>query len=154
MKNHLFDSSSFISLIKKANPHIVADCLRESSVLNLTFYEVGNVVWKENCLTKTLSPTDVETLQTMAPKLLAATNRITSEPEDFQKILEIAKKEKLTFYDSSYIYQAQKQGLTLVTEDKELRAKGQKYLEAKSTSILLTQIESPNTTIKKRDYFP
>ena len=139
MKNHLFDSGSFISLIRKANPHIAADCLRESSVLNLTFYEVGNVVWKENCLTKTLSPTDAETLQTMVPILLAVTNRITSEPEDFQKILEIAKKEKLTFYDSSYIYQAQKQGLTLVTEDKELSAKGQKYVEVKSTSILLTQ---------------
>jgi predicted nucleic acid-binding protein len=138
MRQHLFDTCSFMTLIKKANPKITADCLRASSVLDLTFYEIGNAIWKESSLTKFVSQIDSETLQTMTQTLLAETNRIVSEAEAFQKILEIAKKEKLTFYDSSYIYHAKDRGLILVTEDKELKTKATKYVDVQTIETLLS----------------
>ena len=44
----------------------------------------------------------------------------------------------ITAYDTSYIVLAEKNGLTLVTEDKKLRAKAEKLVKA----VSLTQITS------------
>ena len=63
---------------------------------------------------------------------------VSTESDSFEKNLEIAKTEKLTFYDSSYIHFAKEKALQLITEDKELKAKAQKYVKAQTitTAIL------------------
>ena len=65
--------------------------------------------------------------------------RLDSQSSSFEKILEIAKTEKLTFYDSSYIHFAKEKALQLLTEDKELRAKAQKYVKAQNTTTTILE---------------
>jgi len=49
-----------------------------------------------------------------------------------------ARELNITAYDASYIVLAEKNGLTLVTEDKKLRTKAEKFVKA----VSLTQITS------------
>jgi predicted nucleic acid-binding protein len=74
----------------------------------------------------------------MAQTILMRTDRIVNEASTFQKIIEIAKNENLSFYDSSYIYFAKEKNLKLTTEDKQLKEKAQKYVEAQTITTLLS----------------
>jgi predicted nucleic acid-binding protein len=125
-------------LIKKSNAKGVIECLQDSIILDLTYYEVGNAIWKKSALTKFLTPEDSKTLEKVAQTILMKTDRITIEAAVFQKILEIAKNEKLSFYDSSYIYFAKEKNLKLITEDKQLKAKAQKYIDVQTITTLLS----------------
>lgn len=135
---YLLDASSFILLIKKADAKTAIECFKDSLILDLTFYEVGNAIWKESLLTNYLTHKQAEQLGTLAQTILAKISQITNESEDFQKILEVARTEKLSYYDSSYIYSAKKTGLSFVTEDKELKLKAKKYTTIHAIGDLLS----------------
>ncbi|MGA2385197.1 MAG: type II toxin-antitoxin system VapC family toxin [Candidatus Bathyarchaeia archaeon] len=137
MKHCLIDASAFMLLIKKADPKSTIKFLQDSSILDLTYYEVGNAVWKESVLTKLLTPDAAKTLQRTAETVLAKIDRISGEADSFEKIMEIAQLEKLTFYDSSYIHFAKEKGLQLITEDKELKTKAQKYVKAQTVTTAI-----------------
>jgi predicted nucleic acid-binding protein len=138
MKRHLIDASSLMLLMKTANIQIELDYLRKSFLLDLTFYEVGNAVWKESCLTKFLTKNETEVLRNRLQTVLARTERIPSEASNFQRILEISESEKLTFYDSSYLFAAKEKGFVLVTEDNKLRAKAEKHVEVQNVATLIS----------------
>jgi predicted nucleic acid-binding protein len=137
MKRHLIDTSSLMLLMKTANIQTELDFLKTSSLLDLTFYEVGNAIWKETCLTKFLTEKDSETLRNRVQTVLTRIDRISSEASNFKKILDISESERLSFYDSSYLFIAKEKGLILVTEDKGLRAKAEKHVEVQNVAILL-----------------
>jgi predicted nucleic acid-binding protein len=132
---HLIDASSLLLLIKKADIKSTIRRLQESSILDLTFYEIGNAIWKETTL-KFLTAEEAERLGTLAQIVLTKMDRINSTTEDFPKILQIAQTEKLTYYDSSYIHFARESGMTLITEDKELKTKATKYVDVLKTTDL------------------
>jgi len=134
----LLDATSFLLLVKKADVKSTVEFLRDSIVLDLTFYEVGNAIWKESTLTKFLTPKEAERLGTTTQTILAKVNQANREAGDFQKILQIAQTEKLPYYDSRYVYFAKKAALPLVSEDKELRTKARKYVDVHTIAELLT----------------
>jgi len=136
---YLLDASSLMLLIKKADVKLTVECLQDSLILDLTFYEVGNAVWKESDLLKFLTPEEAKRLGTMAQTVLAKIDQVTNEGEDFQKILEIAQDEKLSFYDSSYVFFAKQRGLPLVTEDKKLEMKAKKHVAVRTLATLFSQ---------------
>ena len=136
---YLLDASSLMLLIKKSDVKLTVECLRDSLILDLTFYEVGNAVWKESALLKFLTPEEAKRLGTMAQTVLATIDQVTNEGEDFQKILEIAQDEKLSFYDSSYVFFAKQRGLPLVTEDKKLEMKAKKHVAVRTLTTLFSQ---------------
>ena len=138
MKRFLIDASSLMLLMKTANIQTELDHLRTSFLLDLTFYEVGNAIWKETCLTKFLTKNESEVLRNRVQTVLARTDKILSEASNFQKILDISESEKLSFYDSSYLFAAKEKGLVLVTEDKELRTKAEKQVEVQDVATLLS----------------
>jgi predicted nucleic acid-binding protein len=136
---YLLDASSLMLLIKKADVKLIVECLQESLILDLTFYEVGNAVWKESTLLKFLTLEEAKRLGTMAQTVLSKIDHVTHEGEDFQKILEIAQDEKLSFYDSSYVFFAKQRGLPLVTEDKKLEMKAKKHVAVQTLATLFSQ---------------
>ncbi len=138
MKQYLLDASAFILLIKKANVQTTFRCLQNSLILDLTVYEVGNALWRESVLAKFLTDEEAKTLEKVAQIILSRTDKILNEDLTFQKIMEIAKTEGLSFYDSSYIYFAKQKNIKLITEDQTLKAKAQKYVEAQTTTVLLS----------------
>jgi predicted nucleic acid-binding protein len=134
---YLLDASSLMLLLKKAEINSAVQFLQDSLVLDLTFYELGNSIWKEGALTKFLTPKEAEKMASKAQIILGNIDQATNEPKDFQKILEIAQTEKLSYYDSSYIYFAKERKMQLITEDKALRTKARKYVSADPVSCLL-----------------
>ncbi|MGD6933248.1 MAG: type II toxin-antitoxin system VapC family toxin [Candidatus Bathyarchaeia archaeon] len=138
MKQYLLDASAFILLIKKANVQTTFQCLQNSLVLDLTVYEVGNALLKESRLAKFLTPQETKTLEKVAQIILSRTEKINNQDITFQQIMEIAKTENLSFYDSSYIYFAKQNNIKLVTEDQTLKEAAQKYVQAQTTTALLS----------------
>ena len=139
MKRYLLDTSSLMLLMKTANLKTQLNFLQTSYLLDLNFYEVGNALWKETCLTKFITKNEAQTLQKNIQIVLTKTDKICCETTDFQKISEIAETENLSFYDSSYLFISQEKGLILVTEDKKLSSKAEKHIEVKNIATLSVQ---------------
>jgi len=109
-----------------------------SSILDLTFYEVGNAIWKKTCLKEFITQQESEVLRNRVQTVLTKIERIPCDANSFQKIFDILENEKLSFYDASYLFNAEEKGLVLVTEDKVLRAKAEKRIEVQNVKGLLS----------------
>ena len=88
-------------------------------ILDLTIYEIGNVIWKETILFKNLTEREAIEFMKNIINILQNINIIRIQ-EDLDKIMEIAIREELTYYDAAYLYFAEKNKLILVTNDKKL----------------------------------
>ena len=137
--SYLLDASALMLLIKNADIDTTVKCLQDSMILDLTFYEIGNAIWKESSLTKFLTQKEAERLAATTQIILAKLNRLKTETDAFQKILEIAQTENLTYYDSTYLYTAKQHALQLVTEDQKLETKARKHVNVKRVANLLPQ---------------
>jgi len=136
MKSYLLDASSLMLLMKTADTQTTLTYLEASCILDLTFYEVGNAIYKETCITSFLTKKESETLKSRIQKIFSSIEKLAPAPDQFQHILGISENEKLTFYDSSYLFAAKENGLILVTEDKQLKNKAQKHIETKNAATL------------------
>ena len=87
--------------------------------MHLTFYEVGNVIWKESYLHKKVTD-PVRTAEVFEEIMKGF--RVLEDPP-IHSVLKIAVEKGLTYYDASYVYSSEVNGLTLVSEDKELITK-------------------------------
>jgi len=87
---------------------------KESAILDLTKYEIGNAILKES----KVRGIDLNRLTSAWERLLKFFNVITIDK--MVEIQRIAVEKGLTFCDASYIYAAEKHNLKLVTEDGEI----------------------------------
>jgi len=87
------DASALLLLIKKSEVKATIQLLKDSAILDLTFYEIGNAVWKETTL-KYLTEEGAQKLAPLAQIVLKRMNQITATAEDFPEILQIAQNEK------------------------------------------------------------
>lgn len=87
----------------------------ECAVTSLTQYEIGNVLWKENQQKKIKDPEQVAKIFSEA---IEPSRKL--EIDSIADVLAVAIERKLTFYDASYVYVAEKEKLKLVTQDTEL----------------------------------
>jgi len=115
----IYDSSAFVA-------HIDNDTLDyDAYILDLTIFEVGNIVWKRKVKMKDLSK---EQVKLTLDVLRDWENKIRISEEDISKIFEIAENLRLTYYDASYVHFAEKLGGTLHTCDKEIYEKAGKRI--------------------------
>jgi len=122
---YLLDSSAIAILLKRLGSGALRYIVG-AHTLDLARYELGNVVWKECALRTSVSLREAVRKAMCLAKLLKTMNISSiSSDEDFREVMELALRLKLTFYDASYLYVAKKEGLTLVTEDRELREKAE-----------------------------
>ena len=84
----------------------------------LTEYEIGNVLWKEFQRGKISNPVRVAEIFYESIKELPRIG-VDSMPN----VLLLAVDRKLTFYDASYSYLAEKERMTLVTQEEDLKRK-------------------------------
>jgi len=129
----LFDASSVIYALKLRS----LKALYDNYIQWLTIYEVINALWKEAVLTKAISPQEASEIVRLFAKTLEFTKILSPHPYE-DEILSTARELSITAYDAAYIVLAEKNGLTLVTEDKKLRTKAEKLVKA----VSLTQITS------------
>lgn len=135
---HLLDASSLALLIKKADVGKAIEVLQDSSILALTYYELGNAIWKESTITKFLTAKEADSLGMVAKDVISRVSRMDNEADAFPEILRMARKERLSFYDSSYVLTAKDKGLELITEDRRLREKARNYVDVRAIESLLT----------------
>lgn len=127
---NLFDSSAIINLCGEKR----IDKLFEGWTLNLAFYELGNAVWKQTYIHRTVTPEE-------AGKLLDALTEVfinmkKPEKENGLGTLKIAVREGLTYYDAAYIQAAVENKLTLVTDDEKLYRVAKKFVKTMKSNEL------------------
>jgi len=129
----LVDASA-LKALAAGDPTQVADVLERSAVLELTYYEVGNALWKELNLLKAISAKECETLVDSMKRMLATAETLETSFDELGDVLGLAGAEGLTFYDAAYVDAARKAKRTLVTEDPRLTRAAAKYVAVKRAS--------------------
>ena len=112
--SYLIDASALLDLIKRKKKEIL-----NQYILDLTIYEIGNAIWKETYLFKTLTKEEALNFMKNFANIKSKLKIITIQ-NDLKEIMNTAIEEKLTFYDAAYLYFAIKNKLTLITNDKKL----------------------------------
>ena len=124
---YLLDASALLNIVRRLGERSL-EILKENHILTLTIYEVGNALWRETKLLNKLTTDEAEEIM----KAVIALTKFMQivEPEDPIEILRISNRIEATFYDTAYVIVALRRNLTLVTDDKKLAAKIEKYQDA------------------------
>jgi predicted nucleic acid-binding protein len=99
-------------------------------------YESLKAVWKEHVLQKMI---DVDTARGLLEILRGALGVLPLESfrSVEMEVYKLALKEELTVYDSSYLYIARRDKLTLVSDDNKLLSKASRYAGTARTMDVL-----------------
>jgi len=129
---YLLDASALLPLVTRRGEHLIVEASRENLVTtDLALYEACNSLWKLATLLKSISLEDAvdvaTTLKDLATRSLIQPINFTKL--DFSQTLKKAHKERLTFYDASYIEIAQSTEAILVTEDEKLQEAASKSVK-------------------------
>jgi len=143
---YILDSSAIAIALKRLREEL-PEFIDGKTTLDLTRYELGNVIWKECALERLISPEEaLNRAEDMAKILEITRNERVETSEDFRGAMRLATELRATFYDASYLHIAKIRGLTLVTEDDELGEKAERAnIKAIGVSEFLT-----NTSVKKQ----
>ncbi len=99
-------------------------------------YESLKAVWKEHVLQKMI---DADTARGLVEILRGALGAVPLESirSVEKEVYELALKEELTVYDSSYLYIARRDKLTLVSDDNKLLSKASRHVRTARTMDIL-----------------
>jgi predicted nucleic acid-binding protein len=111
---YLIDTSALYPILISGVPFNAEEC----AVSSLTEYEIGNVLWRENQQNKLKDPARIAAIFSEVLDPL-----IKLKIDSLANVLEVAIDRRLTFYDASYAYLAEKENLKLVTADTDLLKK-------------------------------
>jgi len=130
---YLLDASAVYPLVLNLREKFV-DYAEKFSILDLTIYEVGNTLLKE------FRRGRISNLKVTAELFneIFSYVYVVRGGIDIPKVTELALSENLTFYDAAYLYIAQRLGVKLVTEDKDLL----RFPEAVNVQTLIKHLNS------------
>ncbi|ACP36460.1 conserved hypothetical protein [Sulfolobus islandicus Y.G.57.14] len=114
--SYVFDSSS----IYKAFSFNKLSILGGNYTAILSKFELGNVIWKEVTIFKRITEDEGEKLYQFLLKVLETMNL---EDLKYNEVEKIGIKNRISFYDASYVWLARNLSLPLITEDEKLRKK-------------------------------
>ena len=115
----VFDASSLVAVLLDDDAPPI-DVLFDGHVLDLTFYEAGNVLWKVHALQDRTTPEEHAELVSLLADLRAELVVHDLEEIGFEAVMDVATSTELTFYDAGYLACAEAIDTILVTEDGEL----------------------------------
>ncbi|VAX37664.1 hypothetical protein MNBD_UNCLBAC01-1658 [hydrothermal vent metagenome] len=127
---NIFDTSSFYLALRKEKSHLLKNTINQS----LIKYEIGNVIWKEVDLIKSISKTEGLTILIFVHKIFKTMNIIEPNP---QNISTLATDLNITYYDASFIQLAKEKQMPLITEDKKLKKSANKVVTALSLKDII-----------------
>lgn len=141
----LFDSSTIFKAVKENAVEVLAG----NFTLDLTRYELGNILWKEHALHKRISREELKRLAKLIKDVLNLMETLTISCHE-EEILTIAERLKITFYDASYIYHAKNKKTSLATEDTQLMDKAKTQIKTIKLNNLIQPLKSsPNPSLNK-----
>ncbi|MBS7626409.1 type II toxin-antitoxin system VapC family toxin [Candidatus Bathyarchaeota archaeon] len=113
--SYILDSSAIFEAVKSSRVETVSG----NYTLELARYELGNTLWKEYSLYKKINSEELKQLIILFKKVFNLVKLIELECCE-EKILDVAERLRITFYDASYVFFAQERGIPLITEDEHL----------------------------------
>jgi predicted nucleic acid-binding protein len=128
----LFDASSVIQVIKSHEEEKTLRLFSDNCILDLTRYEVGNALWKEHTLRRTIGEAEFRESLDLLRTVMLRTKVLSVDAHELLDVAEVADKERITFYDASYVVIAKAHDLTLVTEDTHLAKAASKHAKTAS----------------------
>ncbi len=128
----LFDASSLIYLLKLGS----LELLKDNYIQWLTVYEATNALWKEATLINSISLEEASNIVDVLCSVIDFMKMLSPHPYE-REILTTASKLHMSVYDASYLVLANRNSLTLVTEDRELKRKAQNITRALSLKELI-----------------
>lgn len=130
----LFDASAIVNLLISQGGRII-DIVTGNWTLDLTVYEVGNAVWKLNTIKSKITSAEADNLLRNLLDIVADRIRLISSSEiDHLSTIRIAREEKLSYYDATYLSIAMTRNLLLVTDDRRLYNSAKKYVKVLTSS--------------------
>jgi predicted nucleic acid-binding protein len=131
MAKYIIDASSIFKLLSSAFPN-GQNLLENSSITNLTLFEIGNVLYKrKDSSIKEMPVEKVMALSKVIGNIIREITRLPITATEIPNILSIAINKRTTFYDASYIYVCSREKLSLISEDIDLRRKaGEEKIKA------------------------
>ena len=117
---YVFDTSSLMAiLLDEETPSISVTF--DEHVLDLTFYEAGNVLWKAHHLQGRIDADDTQRLVEILDELRVEVVVHELSELGTGAVLGTAIESDLTFYDAAHLLCAETLEATFITEDRELR---------------------------------
>ena len=123
--SYLFDASSIVEVILgQEGAGIEIDVLFDEYWLDLTRYEASNAIWKIGLARNELTDPEIDAAIDILDRLR---HEMDTETATGSSTMNVARESGLTFYDASYPAVAQREELTLVSEDGALRDGADEY---------------------------
>ncbi|MBS7642936.1 type II toxin-antitoxin system VapC family toxin [Candidatus Bathyarchaeota archaeon] len=126
---YLYNTGAVLNLVKRGCVKVFV----EGCTIDLAIYEAINAVWKECYILKKINVEVVYKLIELLSKIFNILDSYSIRGSE-REVLEIAVKEGITVYDTSYIYIVVRDKLTLVTDDKKLINTAKKYVNIATTT--------------------
>ena len=136
VSSYVLDSSSLFTLFFLDSEEKVHKILKESSVLDLTGYEIGSILTKGNDgHIRGLEREIILDLTKEIGKVIANIRVIRLKTLDITEIMKLSLSTGLTFYDASYVFYCKFHQMALLTDDKEM------YQEAMKLGLEVKKVE-------------
>jgi predicted nucleic acid-binding protein len=118
----LFDASALIDvIIGEDGAEVGISVVFNEVLLDLTMYEAANALWKIAVAQDLLSDDELQDASTILDRLDREVQFESATGAELDRTMRVARRDGLTFYDASYLSIAERDGLSLVTEDTALR---------------------------------
>ncbi|MFC6905865.1 type II toxin-antitoxin system VapC family toxin [Halalkalicoccus tibetensis] len=118
----LFDASALVDVILGEGSGTVGiDVVFDEVLLDLTRYEAANALWKIAVARDLLSDDELRTAVDILGRLDNEVRFESATGAELHRTMQVAHRDGLTFYNASYLSIAERDDLSLVTEDGALR---------------------------------
>jgi predicted nucleic acid-binding protein len=118
----LFDASALIDvIIGEDGAEAGISVVFNEVLLDLTMYEAANALWKIAVAQDLLADDELQDAITILDRLDREVQFESATGAELDRTMRVARRDGLTFYDASYLSIAERDGLSLVTEDTALR---------------------------------
>ena len=119
---YLLDASAFANILPEISAGKVKDSMNvKLYITQLTVFEVGNAFWKLHARGE-LEDKEAVVLIELMQELIEYKTVSVIQIDEYNKIMKLALKRKITYYDASYLHTAKKSGFILVTDDNGMKA--------------------------------
>ena len=136
VSSYVLDSSSLFTLFFLDSEEKVHKILKESSLLDLTGYEIGSILTKgKDGHIRGLEREIMLDLTKEIEKVIANIRVIRLKTLDIAEIMKLSLSTGLTFYDASYVFYCKFHQMALLTDDKEM------YREAMKLGLEVKKVE-------------
>ncbi len=132
----MFDASALVNLLVSRGSSAL-DLARGNDILDLTIYEAGNALWKLSTLHHKISAAEADSLHSALIQTATDHMNVISVSElDHLSVANLARAERVSYYDAAYVSAARARKCELVTDDARLAKVASKFMKVNRSTDL------------------